>query len=92
MLMQTVVAIGASAPTLLQLHSKLTENFDILFTRKATFWNKLIAALIKAFNLREKANSLQTFLRRKESTMASLQKVLNSRKSVLLTKMQFLAL
>ena len=54
MLMQTVLAIGATAPTLVQLHAKLSENFDILYTRKATFWNKLKALFIKAFNLKEK--------------------------------------
>ena len=54
MIMQTVLAIGASAPTLVQLHAKLAENFDILFTRKATFWNKLLALLVKALNLKEK--------------------------------------
>ena len=75
MLMQTVVAIGASAPTLLQLHSKLTENFDILFTRKATFWNKLIAALIKAFNLREKERICQVPVKDTKSGVERIQKL-----------------
>ena len=37
MLMQAVLAIGACAPTLIQLHSKLRENFDVLFAKKASF-------------------------------------------------------
>ena len=54
MLMQSVLAVGATAPTLIQLHTKLTENFNLLYERKSTFFNKLIAALKKALNIREK--------------------------------------
>ena len=54
MLMQAVLAVGATAPTLTQLHTKLAENFDLLYERKATFLNRLIAALKKALNLKEK--------------------------------------
>ena len=54
MLMQSVLAVGATAPTLMQLHSKLAENFDLLYMRKSTFFNKLIAALKKAFHIAEK--------------------------------------
>ena len=59
MLMQTVLAIGACAPTLIQLHSKLSENFDVLYTRKATFWNKLMAIVRRALNLRDKERICQ---------------------------------
>ena len=45
MLMQAVLAVGATAPTLTQLHTKLSENFDLLYERKATFLTRLIAAL-----------------------------------------------
>lgn len=75
MLMQTVLAIGSSAPTLLQLHSKLTENFDVLFTRKATFWNKLIAALIKAFNLKEKEKICQLPVKDAKTGVERIQKL-----------------
>ena len=54
MLMQTIVALGAMAPTLTQLHAKLVENFTLLYQKKATFFNKLIAALKKAFHIAEK--------------------------------------
>ena len=54
MLMQSVLAVGATAPTLIQLHGKLSENFDLLYERKATFFTKLIAALKKALNIAEK--------------------------------------
>jgi hypothetical protein len=59
MLMQAVMAIAACAPTIIQLHAKLSENFEVLFTRKATFWNKLMALIIKAFNLKEKERSCE---------------------------------
>ena len=54
MLMQTIAALGAIAPTLSQLHGKLGENFTLLYQKKNTFFNKLIAALKKAFKLPEK--------------------------------------
>lgn len=54
LLMGIIEAIGAFAPTLFQLHSKLSENFNLLFQKKSTFWNKFIAALKKALNLKEK--------------------------------------
>ncbi len=75
MLMQTVVAMGSSAPTLLQLHSKLTDNFDVLFTRKATFWNKLVAAFIKAFNLKEKEKICQLPVKDAKTGVERIQKL-----------------
>ena len=54
MLMQTIIALGAMAPALTQLHAKLVENFTLLYQKKATFFNKLIAALKKAFHIAEK--------------------------------------
>ena len=75
MLMQTVLAIGACAPTLIQLHSKLSENFDILFTRKATFWNKFMALLIKAFNLKEPERSCQLPVKDAKTGAERIQKI-----------------
>ena len=54
LLMQAVFALGAIAPTLTQLHSKLVENFGLLYQKKSTFFNKLIAAFKKAFKIPEK--------------------------------------
>lgn len=54
MLMQSVLAVGAIAPTLVQLHAKLVDNFNLLYQKKDTFFNKLIAAIKKALNLKEK--------------------------------------
>ena len=54
MLMQAILAVGAIAPTITQLHSKLDENFILLYQKKSTFFNRLIAALKKALNLKEK--------------------------------------
>ncbi len=54
MIMQAILALGAMAPTLTQLHSKLGENFTLLYQKKNTFFNKLMAALRKAFHISEK--------------------------------------
>ena len=54
MLMQTILALGAMAPTLTQLHSKLGEDFTLLYQKKSTFFNKLIEAIKKAFKIPEK--------------------------------------
>ena len=54
LLMGTVLAIGAFAPTLLQLHSKLVENFDLLFAKHEGFFAKLVEAFKKAFHMKEK--------------------------------------
>ena len=75
MLMQAVLAIGATAPTLIQLHAKLTENFDVLFTRKSNFWNKLIALLVKAFNLREKERICQLPVKDAKTGVERVQKL-----------------
>ena len=75
MLMQTVIAIGASAPTLMQLHSKLCDNFDVLFTRKSTFWNKLVAAFRKAFNLKEKERICQLPVKDVKTGVERIQKL-----------------
>ncbi len=75
MLMQTVMAIGACAPTLIQLHAKLSENFEVLFTRKATFWNKLLALLIKAFNLKEPERICQLPVKDAKTGTERIQKI-----------------
>ena len=75
MLVQTVMAIGACAPTLIQLHAKLSENFDILFTRKATFWNKLMALIIKAFNLKEPERTCQLPVKDAKTGTERIQKI-----------------
>ena len=74
--MQAVLAVGATAPTLIQLHAKLSENFDILFTRKATFWNKLMALLIKAFNLKEPERTCQLPVKDGKTGVEKIQKML----------------
>ena len=54
MIMQAILALGAMAPTLTQLHAKLGENFTLLYQKKNTFFNKLMATLRKAFHISEK--------------------------------------
>ena len=75
MLIQTVMALAASAPTLTQLHSKLSENFDILYTRKATLWNKFMALIIKAFNLKEKERICQLPIKDSKTGIERIQKI-----------------
>ena len=75
MLMQTVLAIGACAPTLIQLHAKLSENFDILFTRKATLWNKFVAILRKALNLKEPERICQLPVKDAKTGVERIQKI-----------------
>ena len=75
MLMQAVLAIGACAPTLIQLHAKLSENFDVLFTRKATFWNRLMALIIKAFNLKEPERICQLPVKDAKTGVERIQKL-----------------
>ena len=53
-LMGAVLALGLVAPTITTLKSKLSENFDLLFQKKATFINKLIVALKKTFGIKDK--------------------------------------
>ena len=75
MLMQTVLAIGATAPTLIQLHAKLGENFDVLYTKKTTFWNKLLDALRKALNLKEKERIVMLPIKDQKTGAERIQKL-----------------
>lgn len=54
MLISTVLALASTAPTLEQLRGKLSENFNLLFEKKKSFFTKLIAALKKSLNIKEK--------------------------------------
>ena len=73
--MQAVLAVGATAPTLIQLHGKLAENFDVLFTRKASLWNKLRALLRKAFNLKEPERTCQLPVKDGKTGVEKIQKM-----------------
>lgn len=54
MIMQSVLAVGATAPTLAQLIAKLNDNIELLYKTKSTFFSRLISALKKAFHIPEK--------------------------------------
>ena len=54
LIMQAIIALGAMAPTLTQLHSKLSENFTLIYQKKSSFLRKLMEALRKAFKIAEK--------------------------------------
>lgn len=54
MIMVAVQAIGGVAPSLSQIHQKVEENFALLFTRKQSFFSKLIETLKKSFKIKEK--------------------------------------
>ena len=75
MLIQTVLAVAATAPTLIQLHAKLGENFDILYTKKSTFWNKLVAIFVKALNLKEKERICQLPIKDPKTGVERIQKI-----------------
>lgn len=53
LLVSTVLAISATAPTLTELNNKLKINFDLLYTKKKSFFVLLAAAFRKLFNLKE---------------------------------------
>ena len=75
MLMQTIVALGAMAPTLTQLHSKLGENFTLLYQKKNTLFNKLLAALRKAFHIAEKERICNLPIKDVKTGMERIQKI-----------------
>lgn len=54
LLIQTVVALNGFSPVLDQMHSKLTDNFNLLFTEKKSFFGRLFSRFKKAFGLKEK--------------------------------------
>ncbi len=75
MLMQAVFALGAIAPTLIQLNGKLVENFNLLFQKKNTFFNKLLTALKKAFHLKEKERICQLPVKDAKTGVEHIQKI-----------------
>lgn len=54
LLLATVFALGALAPTLTQLQAKVVDNFNLYFEKKKSFFNTLSAMLKKAFKIQEK--------------------------------------
>lgn len=54
LLMEAIVSLNGFSPVLYQLHSKLFENFDLMFSYKKTFFAKLLLAIKKAFGAKEK--------------------------------------
>ena len=75
MIMQAVLAVGATAPTLIQLSAKLSDNFDVLYERKATFWNKLIDAIKKALNIADKERICQLPIKDAKTGVEHIQKI-----------------
>lgn len=53
-LMGAVLSMGLIAPTITTIKGKLLENFDLLFQKKATFFNKLSIAIKKIFGISDK--------------------------------------
>lgn len=54
MIMQSVVALGGLAPVITQLTQKLSDNFDLLFSKKKSLFNTIKEALRKALGIKEK--------------------------------------
>lgn len=53
-LIQTIIALNGLSPVIGLMKNKLDDNFELLFTEKKTFFTKLLAALKKAFGVKEK--------------------------------------
>ena len=75
MLMQAVLMLGAMAPTLTQLHAKLVENFNLLYQKKNTFFNKLMKALRKALHIAEKERICNLPIKDAKTGVERIQKV-----------------
>lgn len=54
LLINAVLMLGAMAPILQSLHMKISENFELLFYQKKSFFTKLGEILRKAFGMKEK--------------------------------------
>ncbi len=78
LVMSTVLSLGALAPTLLQIHSKLHENFGLLFAKKKNFLSKLVEALKKAFSIPEKEQICMVPIKDQQSGSVTTQKVVVS--------------
>ena len=59
LVMQGVLSLSGLAPVIGQLELKLKENFDLLFTEKKGFIQRLKALFRKAFNIKEKERSVE---------------------------------
>lgn len=54
LLINAVLMLGAMAPILQSLHMKISENFELLFYQKKSFFTKLGEILRKTFGMKEK--------------------------------------
>ena len=54
LLIQTVIALNGFSPILSQLLDKLSNNFNLLFIEKKTFFGKLISKIKKSLGLRQR--------------------------------------
>lgn len=75
MLMQAIFALGAIAPTLIQLHAKLLENFNLLFQKKSSFFTKLLEAFKRAFHIKEKEKICQLPVKDAKTGVERIQKI-----------------
>ena len=75
MIMQAVLALGAIAPTLLQLHTKLLDNFGLLFQKKKGFFNAIIAAIKKAFHISQRERVCQIMVKDSKTGAERMQKI-----------------
>jgi len=75
LLMGTVMAIAAFAPTLVQLHSKLTDNFTLLYTKKKSFMNSLLVILKRAFHIKEKDHICNVTIKDPKTGGEKIQKI-----------------
>lgn len=75
LLMLTVMAVGGFAPTLVQLHAKLTENFALLNIKKKNIFTKLVESFKKAFHIKEKEKIILVPLKDSKTGSERTQKI-----------------
>jgi hypothetical protein len=75
LLMNAILALGGISPILEQLHSKLSENFDLLFAKKKSFFNTLVSLLHRMFGLPEKEKSCLISVKNPKSGLVEQKKI-----------------
>ncbi|MBQ7753148.1 MAG: hypothetical protein IJR80_05785 [Treponema sp.] len=69
LVLESVFAVGGLAPTIQTLHSKLDDDFKLLFAKKKGFFSMLAAAIKKAFKLKEKELTVDVSIKDAKSEM-----------------------
>jgi len=74
-LMFAVFSLGGMAPTLAMLQTKLTENFEVLFTKKKSLGTMIGTLFKKLFNLKDKEKVIDLPIKNPRNNQITHQKV-----------------